>query len=437
MSFEDALCGSKATDMDPRSIQTDALADSTSPPKYVRYLRMAAWNAAFIIAGLLLIAVVGEVYLRLTNPFIDTSLPYQFVDGIGLMSEPNAELRYADWRDDNFVVSRANSQGFFDREPVSAERAAEGCHIAFIGDSYVEAKEVAIADKFHIRLEEMAARELPRLDITTRAYGIGNTGQIHQLPLYDEYVRRLVPKLLVLVFFLNDFADNSPTLYALSGGGGVDPDHLPYMSAQRDGRGALKLRPPDPEYERLRLPRLPKAWYISAWDRLAKVSYFAKWVDAKELWRHDRGPQFWAWSDMLAERPCCALLPDSSGSTERYSDLQFTEESLWPFLESALEYTAFGIDQFKRRADRDGVDLIIMAATGYMGMRGDPQFDRLSTIAEARGIPVISHYAYIVRQGHDEEDGLWHFDGHWNALGHQWAAEAILEWLKENQDVCE
>ena len=391
----------------------------------------------FVISGLLLVAVVGEVYLRLANPFIETSNLFRFVDGVGIIYEPNAELRFADWRDDNFVVSRANSQGFFDREPVSAERAAAGCHIAFIGDSYVEAKEVSIADKFHVRLEEMAARELPHLDISTQAYGMGNTGQIHQLPLYDEYVRRLSPKLLVLVFFLNDFGDNSPALYALSGGGGVDPERLPYMSAQRNESGALRLRPPDPEYARFRLPRLPRAWYVSAWDRLVRVSHFAKWVDTKGLWMPDRSPQFWAWADMLAERPCCALLPDSWRSTEMYSAWQFMEESLPPVLEEALEYTEFGIEQFKRRADRDGVDLIIMAVTGYMGMRGDPQFDRLSAIGEARGIPVISHYAYIVRQGRDEEDGLWQFDRHWNAVGHRWTAEAVLEWLKANQDVCE
>ena len=81
--------------------------------------------------------------------------------------------------------------------------------------------------------------------------------------------------------------------------------------------------------------------------------------------------------------------------------------------------------------------MAIMAATSYMGTRGDPQFDRLNAIADSRGIPVTSDYDYIVRQGYDAEDGLWRFNQHWNAIGHQWAAEAVLEWLKENQDVCE
>ena len=404
-----------------------------------------------VVLCLLLIALVGEIYLRLANPFIASSDPLHFVDGVGLIREPNAELRYANWNDDNWLISRANSLGFLDREPVGAGRAAAGCHIAFIGDSFVEAWEVPNADKFHARLEDMAARELPHLDIATQAYGIGGTGQISQLPFYEEYARRLNPKLVILVFFLNDFADNSPALYAL--GSGADPDRLPYMSAHRDAGGGLKLRPPDPEYERFLLPRLRRAWHKSAWDRVVRVSYFAKWVGIKMGWALDRvdaigvgmsapakaDPQAAAWADMIADRPCCAslLLEDWQPAKWWDVDRQFMEERLPPILEEALEYTAFGIERFKRRTDRDGVNLTIMAASEYMGRRGDPQFDRLSAIAGELGIPVISDYDYIVRQGYDAGGGLWHFNQHWNATGHQWVAEAVLEWLKANQDVCE
>ena len=383
----------------------------------------------FLISGLLLIALFGEAYFRLTKPFIETSIPFQFVDGVGLIREPNAELRYADWQDDNFVVSHTNSLGFLDREPVSAERAAAGCHIAFIGDSFVEAAEVPIADKFQVRLQDMAARELPRLAVTTQAYGIQGTGQISQLPFYDEYARRLKPKVVVLVFFINDFFNNLPVLQALTYG--TDPDRMPFMSAQRDEHGALKLRPPDPEYERFLLPRLPKIWRDRAWDRLTTISYFAKWMDTKNLWRYGSYRQLRAWRDMLADRPCCASL------TKVYQDTQLAEESLPPALEEALEYTAFGIEQFKRRADRDGARLAILSATARMGTRGDPQFDRLNAIAEARGIPIISDYAYNVRQGRDPWEGILRHDAHLNATGHQWVAEAVLEWLKENQEVCD
>ena len=384
----------------------------------------------------------------MANPFMSSSYPTHFVDGVGLIPEPNAEVRFADWIDDNFVVSRANSLGFVDREPVNAERAAAGCHIAFIGDSYVEAKEVSIADKFHTQLEEMAARELPHLGITTQAYGIRATGQINQLPFYDEYARRLNPKLVVLVFFLNDFTDNSTALKSLDGG--MDPDRLPYMSAQRDERGVLKLRPPDPEYRRFRLPRLPKPWYSKAWRSVRRVSYFSKWMHIKIPAVMDRVNAILAnenssltnenaWRNILAERPCCALLLDDWQPVIQAGYLYdpFLEKHLPPVFEEALEYTAFGMEQFKRRTDRDGAALAILSAAPHMKTRGYPQFDRLSAIAEARGIPVIDHYDYIFRQGRYTGDARWPHDGHWNAVGHQWAAEAVLEWLKANQDVCE
>ena len=420
-------------------------------PKYVRCLRVAIWNATLIVSALILIALAAEGYLRLVNPFIETNIPSHFVDGVGRIHEPNAELRYADWRDDNFVVSRVNSQGFLDREPVSTERAASGCHIAFIGDSFVEARESPIADKFHVRLEEMAAHELPRLGITTQAYGIGGTGQINQIPFYDEYARRVRPKLLILVFFLNDFFNNSTALQSLTYGS--DPDRMPYMSAHRDANGALKLRPPDPEYRRFLLPRPPKTWRWKVWYRLVRISYFAKWLDVKKGWAVNIVDAIRArigapaepdrlriaWADIIAARPCCASLRDDSLPKTSYSlsiGIPFTKERLPPVFQEALEYTAFGIDQFKRRADRDGARLAIMAVTPYMA-RGKPQFDRLNAIAEARGIPIFSDYHYKVSQGYDAWDGHLRSDGHWNATGHQWAAEAILEWLKQNQDVCD
>ena len=392
-------------------------------------LRLAAWNALFVIAGLLLIAVVGEIYLRLANPALEADIPFHFVDGVGLIREPNAELRYANWDAGSFVVSRANSLGFLDREPVSAERAAAGCHIAFIGDSFVEARQVPIADKFHVRMEEMAARELPHLDITTQAYGISATGQIAQLPFYDEYARRLSPNLIILVFHINDFFNNSVALHSLQYG--LDPDRMPYMSAYRDENGTLKLRPPDPEYKRFLLPRLPKPWRDRAWNRLTGISYLAKWMDKKDLWRYGSYRQLQAWMDMLAERPCCALLD------KVYRPSQFKEESLPPALEEGLEYTAFGIEQFKRRADRDGARLAIMATPVYMGSRGDPQFERLSAIAEALGIPIISDHAYNIWYEHDPWEGILRIDGHWNPTGHQWVAAAVLEWLKANRGVCD
>ncbi len=197
-----------------------------------------------LAAGLALTAAAAEVWLRLrlTKPFTaNDELPVHFVPGVGRMLQPQAEVRWTN-HVDFWTVSRTNRWGFPDREPVSAERAAAGCHIAMIGDSFVQGREVPIVEKLQVRLEELAARKLPRLDVTTSAFGYSSTGQLNQLPYYDEFARHLHPRLLVLVFVPNDFADNTPVLQALRVG--IDPDRIPWVSAERNGDGIITLRPP-------------------------------------------------------------------------------------------------------------------------------------------------------------------------------------------------
>ena len=58
-------------------------------------------------------------------------------------------------------------------------------------------------------------------------------------------------------------------------------------------------------------------------------------------------------------------------------------------------------------------------------------------MAEARDVPVVDQRDWIVRQGGDVADARWAHDAHWSPTGHRWAAEALLEYLKRNQDVCE
>ena len=115
--------------------------------------------------------------------------------------------------------------------------------MAVIGESFVAALEVPIADKLQVRLEALAAAALPELDVTVSAYGRRGTGQVNQLPLYDEYARRLSPNLVVLVFDPNDFENNSAVLSALRQG--HDPRRMPYAYPERTADGGFRLRPAD------------------------------------------------------------------------------------------------------------------------------------------------------------------------------------------------
>ena len=413
-----------------------------APPrrKLRRLLRLAAWNALFISIGLALIALGGEAYFRLTKPYMEKSLPQEFVPGVGILLRPNAEMRATNLLD-YWTVSRTNSMGFLDREPPAP--TPDGCPVAIIGDSFIEAREVPIADKLQVRLEEMAAAQLPHLNLTAAAFGKAGSGQAEQLPYYDHYVQALRPRLLVLVFVDNDVWNNHPVLGGIRSG--RDPQHLPSFSVARRPDGTLAPRPPDPEYWKFNLPQPPpppESWLDRVLNEASEISWFARWLKRKKgksIPAHYWKTAFSERAAMLSQRPQYASILDSAAglSWKLEQDIadQLADGNLLPIYVEALEYTAFALAQFQERADRDGAKPVILTSH-VIKERGSGLFDWLRETAAAQGIHVIDLPDYILRQGAALQDAQWRHDFHWNPQGHQWAAEALLEWIRENQQVC-
>ena len=179
--------------------------------------------------------------------------------------------------------------------------------------------------------------------------------------------------------------------------------------------------------------------HTRAADHLTGVSLFANWLDAKRpTSSDDADPGLVAQVALLSRHsPGYAALLDGWRPTTRegVDDPFLHTQDLPPVYEDALDFTGFALDQFRERADHDGAALVILT-THTLGARGGPAFDRLAALAEPRGIPVIDQYDYITRQGAKPRDAIWAHDGHWNAAGHRWAAEALFEHLKRNQAIC-
>ena len=412
------------------------------PPRNVRrILRVVGWNLLFILAGLLLIGIAGEVYLRVTVPFTDYYHPFwRFVPGVGMLNEPNAESRFTN-NLDFWMFQRANSLGFWDREPIASDDASESCHITVIGDSFVAAKEVPVSDKIQVRLEEIAVRETPHLNVTTSAFGVDRTGQVNQLSLYDGYARHMNPDLVVLVFVTNDLENNSAMLYGLRTGN--DPNHLPYAQAYRGADGLMSMRPPDPDFYNYQLPQPSETLQLSTWllswatrelRHLSDISYFARWMDTK--YRHlsslsDDSAKRIARVRYLMEQPDHAHFFEGRDPAEVVSRMSM-EISLG--IESAIsreawDATKFGLEQFRRRADHDGAALVLLTVYDSGG-KGSPVFDRLASVGASMDIPVVSQHDYIADQGGRVKDAHWSHDGHWSPAGHLWAAEAVWEYIK-------
>ncbi len=385
------------------------------PPR--RWWSVVGWNVLFLSLGAALIFIDWEAWFHLRVPFTEERLPTRFVPGVGLLNEPGAEARWTR-RDEFWVAQRANRWGFLDREPPTPEQAAQTCHIAFIGDSFVEAREVPVADKFQVRLEELAARALPRLNISTSAYGRANTGQINQLPFYAEYARRLRPKLVVLVFVRNDFIDNHSLLAGIIKG--WDPDQSPYVVAEKTAAGALTLRPPDPAWRMLPIScGLLKEGVC--WLKYARqVRLRAELLAQRPRYQSVLGPY-------LSRAP--ELLSEDGHGPKLYKLLQ---DPTVPLFKEAIEFTAFALDEFQRRAADDGASLWLLLTSTVRG----PLRAVVEALAEARGIPVVSHRDYLVRQGRKPKDGRFPYDSHWTPTGHQWVAETLLERLRQGPEVC-
>ena len=403
----------------------------------MRALRLLGWNLLFAGAGALLIFAFVEAWFRLTKPYREQGWrPTHFAPGVGLLQEPGQTklLRngFGVWTE-----ARANSLGFLDREPPEPEQAAQSCHITMIGDSFVEATQVPIADKFQVRLESLAAQELPRMNVTTSAFGVTGTGQVSQLPLWDEYAKGLAPKALVLVFVPNDFTGNSKLLGSLDTG--ADPDHMPHAYAEKTATGAIELRPPDPNWHSLAVSTdypLP----VAASRFLSRRSLFYRYLNVKFSLL---GDEYAEWNTTFQGR--MALLRQRPHYESAFrgweakngwnTQLLAVSENPPPAFREALEFTGFALDEFKRRADRDGVRLVILAVH-HMGDARNPFRIRLNDLATPRGIPVLSQYDHILRHGGAIEDANWPYDSHWTPAGHQWAAEVLLDWLKQNPSIC-
>ena len=396
-----------------------------------------------LAVGLAFVAGGAEVSLRLTVPFRESVLPMRLAPGVGVIWAPRAEIRYTNGRDFR-QVSRANRLGFLDREPPDPARAAESCHVTLIGDSYVDALEVPIAEKAQVRLEELAARELPALDVTTSAFGHRGTGQVNQLPFYDAWARSLSPDVVVLVFISNDFQNNSLPLTSWTYG--RDPDYPPHLNVRRGAGGGMEFVPPVADLDELRANLLPR-WPAppeSAGKRLERTlrgwSYLADWLWLRaggERLDAERAPglaQRRAWAEAISEHPRHGDFLEGWSLRDRRDHL--LDENPPPVFREALDATRFALEQFRERARRDGAALVILAGHD-LWLDGGSRVDLLRNLAAGVGIPVISQYDHIMDAGGELWEAHWAHDYHWNATGHRWAAETILEWLKRNPEVCD
>lgn len=408
----------------------------------------------------LLFGAAGEVVLRSSRPFLTPEWPSAFDPRVGPHLVPGARVRWTNQLD-FWNEAKVNSLGFLDREPTSGIGAPGSCNVTFLGDSFVEAAQVPIDQKFHVLFEDRAKQEMPQRRVVTQAFGYSGTGQLNQLPFYQVFARPTKPRVVVLVFVGNDFANNSNVLEGVRNG--WHPLRTPRLFARRSREnGSIQLQPISDDWttHQLVLPELaaPGGEWRALHATLLESSYFYAWI-----WAHLklRNPEVAARIDAGTDIPRLygariteiGKLPDYNwGLTGwRYPrdldlDAMFGAVGEVPTaFTDALDYTGFALDLLVAEAARDGAVVVALLSTSFLAeprelgdrsWRSRAALEKLIRMLDVRGIPYVDQQAYLDSIGVASDAVRFSHDGHWSPEGHRHAAEALLILFEQNPRLC-
>ena len=173
--------------------------------------RLVAARLVLVLLAVLLPLATLEVAFRVAGPFI----PGNYDTGSYLTRHPRYghyhPASYSGWikRDEYVVQIRTNAER--QRGPaVPFERTPGTFRILVLGDSFVEAAQVAEHERFIARLQELlnASGEPTRYEVIDG--GCGGWGAVQELLYLEEEGPRYKPDLVLLAFFTgNDVVNNS------------------------------------------------------------------------------------------------------------------------------------------------------------------------------------------------------------------------------------
>lgn len=123
-------------------------------------------------------------------------------------------IRFMNYNENKNLVE-TNNLGFHDRE---RQATNDNYRILFLGDSFVEGRQVKTESLFTSRLEKKLTSDGKKIEVING--GVQGTGTPYQYVLWKEFFQPNIKiDHLVLCFFMgNDLMDNNPELVALTSG---------------------------------------------------------------------------------------------------------------------------------------------------------------------------------------------------------------------------
>jgi hypothetical protein len=383
-------------------------------------LALAA-RSALVVAGLLMPLLAVELALRLFGPI----LPGNYNTGSFLTTHPVYGrfhvLGFDGWVKTAEYTSRVtiNSLGLrgperpFDKPPGTFR-------VLLLGDSFVEAAQVAEQDGIASRLEAALNATLTgRYEVLNAGVGGWGTGQ--QSIFFEEEGHRYQPDLVLIAFYLgNDVYDNSYTLQ-----GRPRNPHEPYFLLEDDGslrQLDFRLRKPeeiDPLVAQLRTHTL--LWNVLETGVLAKFA--------------DEG-----------EDPPEARLNRFNLNKMLIHGVELNERALdaWRVTLALFERTRRLADQHGARTavvaipaawqvlDEEWDDLIRTNKLRPTAWSPDAPNEFLAARGREVGAPIVDLLPALRREAASADARLYfRLDKHWTARGHDVAARELAAFLTQ------
>jgi len=391
--------------------------DGTAPGR----LRRAAAALALIAFGGVLALVLAEVVLHLTDigyPVFWQSDPYTGTRGI-----PGAKGPYLT---EGRSSVRINSAGFRDREHPLA-KPPNTLRIAVLGDSYVEALQVAEQQAFPAVLERSlpGCPALGNRPVEVLRFGVSGWGTAQELAALEHYVWQFDPDIVVLSFLTaNDMRDNSRVLSARAGEGDVRP-YVVVQNGTLVPDGSFHYVAPNASL----LKRVRRS--LLAHSRVVQVAERVH-VALTNRWGHHLEPGY------------LASVPGSEKGIGNEIYSQPTDPAwvdAWQVTEKLIQTMADEVRQHGKRFDvvtlSNGIQDNQKPAARQTFMNGigvDNLFypdNRIAGIASSYGIPVLTLAPRLQAYAEANHVNLHGFAGknvgHWNKEGHRVAGQLLAD----------
>ena len=340
---------------------------------------------------------------------------------LGWRKKKNAAATYK--RREYTVEVRINSLGL--RDPERAVEPTPGVfRVLALGDSFVEGYTVdlplTVTQRLEARLRESGCPS-EVINGATQAY---STDQ--EYLFYRSEGARYQPSLVLLFFYWNDviYSDRqdyfgTPKPAFEMGGGALRLHRYPVKEKVKEAREAAKAEPEES----------PKG------SALLELLRERLWVGAPDA--HDALARLGLWNPIPK-------------STPRLEMLVYDRRDLAP-VEDAWEKVAAIVKALKEDVEAHGSTLAVVHIPGRMEVQDsswqatkklyrlaegawdlDKVKHKLQALGASIGVPVIDLVPALREAESPFKSTYFMFDGHWNARGHEVAARAVYDWMKQS-----